>query len=44
MLCSWNYRRSVYSTGEALTEVGDLLMESGASDVIGLFVAKTVLE
>lgn len=35
---------SVYSTGEALTEVGDLLMESGASDVIGLFVAKTVLE
>lgn len=35
---------SVYTTGEALTEVGDLLMESGASDVIGLFVAKTVLE
>ena len=35
---------SVYSTGEALTEVGDLLMESGASDVIGLFVAKTVME
>ena len=35
---------SVYTTGEALTEVGDLLIESGASDVTGLFVAKTVLE
>ena len=33
---------SVYATGEALMEIGDLLMESGARDVLGLFVAKTV--
>jgi hypoxanthine-guanine phosphoribosyltransferase len=33
---------SVYSTGESLAEVGDLLMESGARGVCGLFVAKTV--
>ena len=34
---------SVYSTGEALTEVGDLLAKNGAKSVYGLFVAKTIL-
>ena len=34
---------SVYTTGEALTEVGDLLMKNGAKSVYGLFVAKTTM-
>lgn len=34
---------SVYSTGEALTEVGDLLVKNGAKSVYGLFAAKTIL-
>ena len=34
---------SVYTTGEALTEVGDLLIKNGAKSVYGLFVAKTIM-
>ena len=34
---------SVYSTGEALTEVGDLLVKNRAKSVYGLFAAKTIL-
>ncbi len=33
----------VYTTGEALQEVGDLVMKSGANSVRALFIAKTVL-
>ena len=34
----------VYTTGQALQEVGDLLMENGALRVFGLFIAKTALD
>lgn len=34
---------SVYTTGKALNEVGDLLIKSGTKSVYGLFIAKTVL-
>lgn len=34
---------SVYSTGEALTEIGDLLVKNGVKSVYGLFVAKTIM-
>ena len=33
---------SVYTTGQALQEVGDMLVQNGAKSVYGLFVAKTV--
>ena len=33
----------VYTTGQALLEVGDLLVENGAKSVYGFFVAKTVI-
>lgn len=33
----------VYTTGQALQEVGDLLTENGAKSVFGLFVAKTII-
>ena len=34
---------SVYTTGEALTEVGDHRIKNGAKSVNGLFVAKTIM-
>lgn len=32
----------VYTTGQSLQEVGDLLIKNGAMSVFGLFIAKTV--
>ena len=34
----------VYTTGDALQEVGDLVMRSGAKSVRALFIAKTISE
>ncbi|MBQ9309385.1 MAG: hypothetical protein IJ222_00795 [Bacteroidales bacterium] len=33
----------VYTTGQSLQEVGDLLMKNAAKEVFGLFIAKTTL-
>jgi len=35
---------SVYTTGQSLQEVGDLIMQTGARSLRALFVAKTVCE